>query len=182
MTSLRPPVSQKPLDRLIREIKSSEDVKIIRRAEKRDIPGIAGLLYQVEDLHRIGRPDLFKTGCRKYNDDELEKMLDDNDRPIFVRVDESGNVMGYAFCIFQYHHDDNVLTDIKTLYIDDLCVDEKLRGHHIGKSLYDYVLDFARESGCYNVTLNVWECNEGAKKFYESCGLAIQKTTMEKII
>ena len=183
MTYLKPPVNQKPLDRLAREIRQPENNDIIiRRAEKQDIPGIVKLLYQVEDVHRKGRPDLFRVGCRKYNDEELEKILCDDDRPVFVRVDSDGGVMGYAFCVFQYHHNDNVLTDITTLYIDDLCVDEKLRGQHIGKSLYNYVIKYAKEKGCYNVTLNVWECNESARKFYDSCGLKIQKTTMEKII
>ena len=86
--------------------------------------------------------------------------------------------MGYAFCVFQEHINDNILTDIKTLYIDDLCVDEKSRGQHIGKQLYDYVVNYAKKQGCYNVTLNVWECNPNAKKFYELCGLKPQKTGM----
>ena len=74
------------------------------------------------------------------------------------------------------------MTDIKTIYIDDLCVDENLRGQHIGRALYDSVLAFAREQGCYNVTLNVWCCNEKAMKFYEACGLKPQKIGMEVIL
>jgi len=96
-------------------------------------------------------------------------------------VDEEDNVLGYAFCIFQQHIDNNILTDIKTLYIDDLCVDEKMRGMHIGKQLYDFVVAFAKEQGCYNLTLNVWSCNGSAMKFYESCGLVPQKVGMETI-
>ena len=91
-------------------------------------------------------------------------------------------MLGYAFCVFIQHLDNNILTDIKTLYIDDLCVDENRRGQHIGKQLYDYVMKFAKDSGCYNVTLNVWECNPGAKKFYEFCGLVPQKIGMECIL
>ena len=80
------------------------------------------------------------------------------------------------------HLNDNILTDIKTLYIDDLCVDETKRGMHIGKTIYEAVLDFAKEQGCYNVTLNVWSCNESAMKFYQSCGLKPQKVGMEVIL
>ncbi len=78
--------------------------------------------------------------------------------------------------------DDNILTDIRTLYIDDLCVEEDKRGQHIGRTLYEYVLDFARRQDCYNVTLNVWACNEGARRFYENCGLTPQKFGMEKVL
>ena len=155
---------------------------IIRRALEKDMPYILKLLSQVLEVHHQGRPDLFKGGVRKYTDSELAELIKDDSKPIFVGVDESERVLGYAFCVFVQHVGDNILTDIKTLYIDDLCVDEEIRGQHVGKQLYDYVLGFAREQGCYNVTLNVWALNEGAKKFYEACGLVPQKIGMEKIL
>lgn len=89
--------------------------------------------------------------------------------------------MGYAFCVHQQHINSQNLTDIKTLYIDDLCVDETARNAHIGSLLYEYVLDYARKNGYYNVTLNVWTGNDNAIKFYEKMGLKIQKMGMEKI-
>lgn len=153
----------------------------IRRAEENDIEKIKDLLSQVLAVHHNGRPDLFKAGCRKYTDPELLNLIKDNDRPIFV-AEENGAVSGYAFCVIIQHKNDNILTDIKTLYIDDLCVDKEIRGKHIGKTLYDYVLNYAKEIGCYNVTLNVWACNKNAMKFYEKCGLKPQKIGMEKIL
>lgn len=154
----------------------------IRRAKVQDMDGINNLLMQVCLVHHKGRPDLFKYGAKKYNDEELKEIIADDMRPIFVAVDDAQKVLGYAFCIFQQHINNNILTDIKTLYIDDLCVDETIRGQHIGKRLYDAVLSFAKESGCYNVTLNVWSLNEGAMKFYEACGLKPQKVGMETIL
>lgn len=74
------------------------------------------------------------------------------------------------------------MTDVRTLYIDDLCVDERVRGLHIGKRLYEYVLAFAKEQGFYNVTLNVWADNVKAVGFYEKLGLRVQKIGMEKIL
>lgn len=154
---------------------------MIRLAQIKDIPKIGDLLSQVDMVHHLGRPDIFKIG-RKYSDAELKILLQDGNRPILVAVDEDDTVMGYCFCIFRQHIDDSVLTDIKTLYIDDLCVDENLRGRHIGKELYNAAVEFAKENGCYNLTLNVWSCNESAMKFYESCGLVPQKTSLEIIL
>lgn len=131
----------------------------VRFACEKDIPQMNSLLYQVERVHQQGRPDLFKEGAKKYTDNELKAMLKDKTKPIFAAVDENDVMKGYAFCVFQEHKGDNVLTDIKTLYIDDLCVDENCRGQHIGSVLYEAVKKFAKEQGCYNVTLNVWECN-----------------------
>ena len=139
------------------------------------------LLLQVCMVHHQGRPDLFRAGARKYTDEELKKILRDDEKPVFV-AEEQGEVEGYAFCVFEKHEDSHAFTDITTLYIDDLCVDEGLRGRHVGKSLYEYVLDFAKKKGCYNVTLNVWTCNEGAMRFYEACGLKPQKIGMETIL
>lgn len=154
----------------------------VRRAKEQDIIRINELLFQVCLVHHNGRPDLFKYGARKYTDGQLRQIILDDSRPVFVAADSSGKVLGYAFCIFKQHLEDNILTDIKTLYIDDLCVDETIRGQNIGKSIYEWVVGFAKAQGCYNVTLNVWSCNPGAMKFYEACGLTPYKIGMEKIL
>lgn len=155
---------------------------IIKRATQNDIDGINKLLKQVLTIHHNQRPDLFKSGAKKYTDEELSEIIKSNSTPVFCAVDEKDNVLGYAFCIINQYFDNNILTDIKTLYIDDLCVDENIRGNHIGKKLYDYVLDYAKSINCYNVTLNVWAKNESAMKFYERCGMVPQKIGMETIL
>ncbi len=154
---------------------------MIRNATIKDIPKINDLLSQVCLVHHNGRPDIFKIGT-KYSNAELEQLLCDEKRPILVSVDENDEVMGYCFCIFQQHENNSILTDIKTLYIDDLCVDENLRGKHIGKELYEAAVKLAKDSGCYNLTLNVWSCNPSAMRFYEAQGLVPQKVGMELIL
>ena len=154
---------------------------MIRRALPYDLEAINKLLMQVLTVHHNGRPDLFKAGTKKYTDEELLAIFADDTRPVFV-AEENGEVTGYAFCVFQRQVDNNILTDVKTLYIDDLCVDETKRGTHVGSTLYRYVLGFARESGCYNLTLNVWSCNESALRFYQRMGLTPQKIGMEQIL
>ena len=154
---------------------------MIRYALKKDIPKIEELLLQVCLVHHNGRPDIFKVGT-KYSEEELKILINDESRPILVSVDENDEVMGYCFCIFQQHANNSVLTNIKTLYIDDLCVDEALRGRHIGKELYEAAVKLAKDSNCYNLTLNVWSCNPSALRFYESCGLSAQKIGMELVL
>ena len=154
---------------------------MIRRAIEEDIPKIIDLLMQVCLVHHNGRPDIFNIGT-KYSQEELKALLKDEKRPILVKTDENDEVQGYCFCIYQRHVDNSILTDIKTLYIDDLCVDEKLRGKHIGKELYDGAVKMARENDCYNLTLNVWSCNPGALRFYEEMGLVPQKIAMELVL
>ena len=154
---------------------------MIRQAVNKDIPKIMDLLMQVCLVHHNGRPDIFKVGT-KYSEDELKILIKDKTRPILVSTDEKDEVVGYCFCVYQQHIDNSILTDIKTLYIDDLCVDERVRGKHIGKELYEAALKLARDSGCYNLTLNVWNCNPSALRFYEKMGLLPQKVGMEIVL
>lgn len=153
---------------------------IIRRAEEHDIPQLISLLYQVHKVHSDARPDLFRAGTKKYTEAELTALIPNGDRPIFV-ADEDGRILGYAFCVYQEPKAVS-MQPIRTLYIDDLCVDGNTRGKGVGKALYHFVLETAAQTGCYNVTLNVWACNPSALRFYEKCGLSVQKIGMEQII
>ncbi|MBR2385456.1 MAG: GNAT family N-acetyltransferase [Clostridia bacterium] len=154
---------------------------MIRRAIEGDIPQILELLRQVNLVHYNARPDVFKKGL-KYSKCEVEQLLKQADKPILVWTDATDTVKGYCFCVIKQVVDSNLLTDIKTLYIDDLCVDENCRGQGIGTALYNQAVSLAKELGCYNLTLNVWSCNPTALKFYQSLGLAPQKIFMEKIL
>ena len=154
---------------------------MIRLANEKDIEQINNLLYQVHKVHSDARPDLFKAGGKKYTDEELKEIIKDKEKPIFV-YEADGKIEGYAFCILIDNTNENSLCDYKSLYIDDLCVDENCRGKGIGKILFDYVLEYAKKIGCYNLTLNVWEGNDSAMRFYKNIGLKIQKIGMEKIL
>ena len=58
---------------------------------------------------------------------------------------------------------------------DAVCVD-------IGAKDIDKIVEFAKSNDCYNLTLNVWSCNQSALKFYEKCGMTPQKIGMETIL
>lgn len=150
----------------------------IRKAEMRDISGMIELLKQVGQVHHEIRPDIFRAGAQKYDEAALAEILTDADRPIFVAV-KGGFVLGYCFCVHQNCQGDPVLTDRRELYIDDLCVDENCRGRGIAKALYAHTLSYAKETGCHSITLNVWEGNDSARRFYENAGMTPRKTFME---
>ena len=154
----------------------------VRRAEIGDIPAILELLVQVDMVHHNGRPDLFRGPATKYNADELKEIIANEKTPVFVCVNDEGKVLGHLFGMIKQELNDPVQTDIKTLYIDDICVDEAARGQGVGRTLYDFIKGFAKQEGCYNITLNVWCCNPDAMKFYENMGLVPQKICMEQIL
>ncbi len=154
----------------------------IRRAVASDIPRLDELLYQVHKVHSTGRPDIFRAGNKKYTDAELTELSMDDRTPVFVAVDETDHILGYAFCEYRLVEHNPSLMDRKTVYIDDLCVDETVRGRHIGQTLYRFVTAEAKRNGCAAVTLNVWCLNEGAMRFYEKCGMKPLKIVMEQCV
>ena len=153
----------------------------IRRACQKYLDGVDHLLSQVLEVNAAGRPDLFRSGTRKYTDAELLGIFADDARPVFVAV-EGDEVLGHAFCEIEDLRSSNSRQPMLSLYIDDICVSERHRHQHVGTALYNHVIDFARELGCYNVTLNVWSCNPGAQRFYEAMGMSPLKTCLEQVL
>ncbi|MBQ9059250.1 MAG: GNAT family N-acetyltransferase [Atopobiaceae bacterium] len=154
----------------------------IRRATQDDVESLEHLLLQVLEVHHAGRPDLFKPNSRKYTRGELELIIADDTRPIFVLDDDIHGVVAYAFCILEEITNDNVRCPRKSIYIDDLCVDEAVRGHGFGTQLYEYVRDYARSLGMDAITLNVWSLNTDALRFYEHLGLKPYRINMEELL
>lgn len=153
----------------------------IRFATPQDVFDILTLLRQAGQANYKDRPDILRSGTQKYGASQLLNMLNNPAAPIFVAVEE-GKVLGYCFCQITEHRQDPVMKDHITLSIDDLCVEETVRGKHIGTQLYQAVCQYARQRHCYSITLNVWACNTSAVKFYEAMGLKIQKIGMEAIL
>ena len=150
----------------------------IRFANTDDIPQLLNLLRQVERVHHDIRPDLFRDGGEKYEPETLKELLKDVNRPVLAAV-EDGIVVGYAFCVLEETAGDPARLDRKELYLDDLCVDASVRGKGVAKQLWQETVDLAKQLGCDAVTLNVWEGNDRARKFYENCGLTVRKTFLE---
>lgn len=153
---------------------------MVRLMEEKDIDDVSNLLKQVNLVHHLGRPDLFRKN-NKYSKEELKELLKENDYHIFVYENE-GRVVGHAFCITKIQDETPLLNHVKTLYIDDICVDSNQRGKGVATSLFEYVKKYAKDNEYYNITLNVWAFNDSAYKFYEKMGLNPQKITMEEIL
>jgi len=154
----------------------------IRLAEEKDIDSVIKLLTQVLNIHAKIRPDIFIGGTTKYTKEELMEIFNDANRPVYVAVDENDGVMGYAFCIKKEQPFSTNMVPFDSLFIDDLCVDQNIRGKHVGQKIFEHVKEEAKKMGCYEVTLNVWEGNDTARRFYEKMGMVPKETQMEFIL
>lgn len=156
---------------------------MIRLAKVEDIPRLQELLEQILIVHHQARPDVFKEKGSKFTDKELEAVIGDANKSVFVYEDETGMILGHLFLMIkEVSENDSPQKPVKTLFIDDLCVDKDARGQKLGEKLYHFALDYAKEKGCYNVTLHVWNDNAGALRFYERLGMKPRYTEMETIL
>lgn len=155
---------------------------LIRRSQIKDIDKLITLLQEVLEIHAKIRPDIFISGTTKYTREELLQKIANDDEPIYVAVDDNDEVIGYAFCVLKQQPFSTNMVPFTSLYIDDLCVDSKYRGQHIGEQLFEYVKAEAKRLGCYEITLAVWAGNDGAEKFYDKIGLKTKERIMEYIL
>ena len=111
-----------------------------------DIPRLQELFAQILIVHHQARSDVLKVKGSKFTDKELEGVIGDANKPVFVYEDEAGTILCHLFLIIkEVSENDGPQKPIKTLFIDDLCVEEKARGQKLGEKLYQFALDYATE-------------------------------------
>ncbi len=151
---------------------------IFRRAVAGDSETVSRLLSQVLEVHVKIRPDVFVPGSIKYKPEDFAAMFADDNAPVYV-AEEDGEVLGYAFCRIRVRESGGHMIPGRSLFIDDLCVDEKSRGLGVGEAIFAFVRDEARRLGCSDITLMVWEGNDPAVSFYRKMGMTPRETVME---
>ena len=77
-------------------------------------------------------------------------------------AETAGNVEGFALYYIRYS-----TWKGQRLYLEDLIVTEKLRGHGIGKLLFDKLLIIVKEKNYSGMAWQVLDWNEPAIKFYK---------------
>lgn len=150
----------------------------IRKAVIEDAPRIHKLLCDIARLHTEGNPDVFEGKSAKYDVTDVEKMISDGSSIILSALEE-GNVIGYLICKENVTEADGLRRYRRTLYIDDLCVDENARGIGAGKALFNEAKKLAFELGCSALDLNVWSFNKNAIAFYKKMGMTDVRRHME---
>lgn len=150
-----------------------------RLAVSSDALAIASALRNMLEIHHNGRPDLFREGATKYDEKAVADMIAEGKDMIYVAACGL-TVCAYAICRIEYISGHPIRRDMKTMYLDDLCVMPEYRDRGIGHRFMNMLFDEAKKRGCDNFELNVWEFNSRAVSFYESCGLTVQRRRMEK--
>lgn len=152
----------------------------IREAKLKDVKQIAIIMEQISRIHYENRPEIFKEKSKKEIEDDVIQTIKNKERTILVATDESLNICGVLIYKIKEVKNHINLKDSRTLWIDELGVDEKCRKKGIGKTLMKEVEKIAKSEECSRIELNCWNFNENAIKFYERQGMVTQRRIMEK--
>lgn len=128
----------------------------IRKGTKKDLPIVISLIKELADyekaLHEV------KITLSELENDGF------SDHPLFwILIAESGNeILGMSFYYIRY----STWTG-KNLYLEDIIVKEKYRGHKIGQALFSATIEEAKKMKARQMIWQVLDWNEPAINFYK---------------
>ena len=149
---------------------------MLQLATKTDRAAVNELAAQVHAMHIAWRPDIYCETEELYPEERFDGHL--KNRELYVAKIE-GNVVGYVLLKIRKYDWPGVVRR-KVMVVDELAVHEACRGHGIGTEMMRDVHALCGAFGCTDMQLGVYPQNEGAVRFYESCGFAIRSIDMQK--
>ena len=137
----------------------------IRRATRRDVPTIVGLIRGLADYERLGHEVRITA--------ERVRRHGFGPRPYFETLicHRDGRAIGFALYFFTY----STFLARPTLYLEDLFVRPEERGHGAGRALLGALARIAVQRGCGRMEWAVLDWNAPALGFYERLGARLRR-------
>lgn len=154
----------------------------IREAKIEDLEQIISIQEQISRIHYENRPDIFKYKSKIEIENVTIDTINDKDKKCIIATDDTLKIYGLLICKIKYIKEHINLKDARTLWIEDIGVDEKYRKKGIGKQLLKEAEKIAKKLKCKRIELNCWNFNKDAINFYKSIGMNTQRKIMEKEI
>lgn len=145
----------------------------------KDYKRINELFIELHQEHVIGRPDIYVSSQTPILYDELYQITKSK-QYISVVAKFEDEIIGFAIAKFKLPVKNDLLRENRTVYIEEICVSTAFRKKGVGKKLYKYIENFAKERKIDRIDLNVWSFNKSAINFYKECGMNVQRYTLEK--
>lgn len=151
---------------------------IIRQANEKDIIELVRLNEIVHQLHISFNVGIFKETRNEDVVNWFAGSLGAKDLIILVAEVES-RVAGYMMVKKNDLPENIFLNARRTLYIEQVAVDQTYRGQGVFRSLMQKVIGISEELGYKKIQLDVWTNNDNAKKVFEHFGFVTYNEKME---
>ena len=104
-------------------------------------------------------------------DANLEKIISNKDNFYIVGIDKTSNkIIAYGSLIIE-----NKINGLKAGHIEDIIVDNSVRGRGVGDLLIKYLISLSRQHNCYRITLF---CKKELYNFYSKNGFDQKNISM----
>lgn len=153
---------------------------MIRNLELTDYEEAKQLVYQVHTLHYTNRPDIYMDG-NPLPIEYFERIINDKNT-VSIAYEKDKHIVGLLIATKKNNNSIPIIKKRTIYFIEDIVVDINHRKKGIGKKLYNYLLDKAKEENIDAIELNVWAFNSSAINFYESLGMSVKNMKLEKIL
>lgn len=139
---------------------------------------LAELNEEVQNLHHLLYPSLFKPYDRDDIAEALEEMLSREQFYVYTAYDDE-RPAGYVLFRIQKGKENAFQYAYTSIYIDQLSVKAKYRNRGIGGRLLKEIVLFAKASQIDLIQLDHWTKNEGARRFFQRNGFRYYNEKME---
>ncbi len=152
----------------------------LRKALLKDFARVAELKNQIHSDYVRNAPDFYRNVEQPLTVEEYNAYIDPSGKRCANVLLDGSQIVAYAFTQVLESQNNALVYDQKQLFLDDLCVDETLRGRGYGNRLMQEIVSIAEESGCKTVELNVWDWNRSAIAFYQALGMEFTRLRMKR--
>jgi len=128
---------------------------IIRELRKEDLWN--GFLVTLDSLRQT-------SGIERNKAEDVFEKINSNPDHIIAVAELDGKIVGATTLLIEpkFIHEGGVVG-----HIEDVVVDKNFQGQKIGEKIMKYILEFAKNRGCYKTIL---DCTDDVKPFYEKLG------------
>ncbi len=154
---------------------------IVRLAKESELGRVNELRKQVNDIHVVGKPEVFKPGFGKELRDFVNVIWDDPEQEIVV-AEDGGVICGFAVLHHINKPENPFMKERDFIDIDEFCVDKAHRRKGAASAMVSFIKEYAKEKGFSRIELNMWEFNQDALAFYEAAGFKTFRRYMEMMI
>lgn len=137
-------------------------------------------LFRLNELHHQAEPDYFKPAAEISGHKNLAAYIDTNDAFAFIAEQHS---MPIGFAVGEIRELNSPISKTITMgSIEEIYIEERLRGTGAGKMLYTAIEDHCRGRGATDLLTEVWGFNESALSFYAARGLTTHVHWLRKTL
>jgi len=150
---------------------------MVRRATRDDLPALADLNREVQEIHAALFPEIFKSPDDRVSEAWFREQLADHRATLLVAIDASA-ILGYIVLRVLDRPVGTFGHARQSLYIDHICVTRSARQRGVGRTLIEGAQARARELRLPRLELDVWTQNHTAREAFAALGFQTQMERM----